>query len=310
MDAVELRSKFRGSMLGTGVGDALGRPLEEDVLRLPDEPLEFDGRYTDDTEMMIGVAESLVEVGGFDGEHMAKTFIKNYDPELDRTVRKYGSGPPAVFRMIMRGERWDAASRRLFGGEGSFGNGAAMRVAPVGLLYFDDPEALRRVAEQSSLITHAHPLGVEGAVVQAYAVALAVRAKPHSLDPREFLEELESFTREEVYREALRDAARLLDKRADRGEVVSTLGNSIEAFRSVPTAIYCFAANHESFERTVLYAVSLGGDTDTIGAMAGAISGAYLGEGKIPAEWVRRLENASYISHLADKLLELKLGKK
>ncbi|MBS7288482.1 MAG: ADP-ribosylglycohydrolase family protein [Candidatus Freyarchaeota archaeon] len=307
LDVAALRLKFRGSMLGTGVGDALGRPLEGGVFRLVVEQPEFDGRYTDDTEMMIGVAESLVEVGGFDGEHMARTFMRNYDPDLDRAVRRYGPGPPTVFRLIERGERWDAASRRLFGGEGSFGNGAAMRIAPVGLLYFDEPEALRKITEQSSLITHAHPLGVEGAVVQAYAVALAVKSKPPSLNPREFLEELEAFTREEVYREALREAALLLDERADRRKVVSALGNGVEAFRSVPTAIYCFAANAESFEKTVLYAISLGGDTDTIGAMAGAISGAYHGEEKIPSEWVRKLENADYIASLADRLLELKL---
>ncbi|MEM2360544.1 MAG: ADP-ribosylglycohydrolase family protein [Candidatus Jordarchaeales archaeon] len=300
-----LRSKFRGSMLGTGVGDALGRPLEEGVSPVGAPP-EFDGRYTDDTEMMIGVAESLVEVGGFDGEHMARTFIRNYDPELDKAVRKYGPGPPAIFRMIERGERWDVASRRLFGGVGSFGNGAAMRIAPVGLLYFDDPEMLRRVAEQSSLITHAHPLGVEGAVVQAYAVSLAVAAKPPNLNPREFLEMLRSFAREEVYREALGSAVRLLDEGADRRKVVSVLGNGVEAFRSVPTAIYCFAANTESFENAVLYAVSLRGDADTIGAMTGAISGAYHGEEKIPVEWVKKLEDAEYIASLADRLLELK----
>ncbi|MEM1658036.1 MAG: ADP-ribosylglycohydrolase family protein [Candidatus Jordarchaeales archaeon] len=296
-------------MLGTGVGDAVGRPLEGGPPLLVEEEPYFDGRYTDDTEMMIGVAESLIEVGGFDGEHMAKTFVKNYDPELDRLVRGYGAGPPMVFRMIERGERWDVAGRRLFGGEGSFGNGAAMRVAPVGLLYFDDPEELRVIAEKSSLITHAHPLGIEGAVVQAYAVSLAVKAKPPSLDPRDFLETLEAFTREEVYREALRNAVRLLERAADKREVVSVLGNGIEAFRSVPTAVYCFAANTGSFRKAVLYAVSLGGDTDTIGAMTGAISGAYHGEEGIPREWVRKLENSEYIALLADKLFELKLKK-
>lgn len=309
MDKEILLSKFRGSMLGAGVGDAVGRPLEGKPPRWVEDLPEFDGRYTDDTEMLIGVAESLVEVGGFDGEHMARTFIKNYDPELDRAVRGYGYGPPAVFRMIEQGEKWDTASRNLFCGVGSFGNGAAMRIAPVGLLYFDDPETLRRVAEQSSIITHAHPLGVEGAVVQAYAVSLAVKALPPRLDPRDFLEELEAFTREDVYRFALKEAIRLLDECADKRKVVSVLGNGVEAFRSVPTAIYCFAANVKSFEKTVCYAVSLGGDTDTIASMSGAISGAYHGKEKIPKKWVEKLENADYIELLADKLLKLRQKK-
>ncbi|MHA1606612.1 MAG: ADP-ribosylglycohydrolase family protein [Candidatus Freyarchaeota archaeon] len=301
---MNLKSKFRGSMLGTGVGDALGRPLEGRAFpclasgQLP----VFDGRYTDDTEMMIGVAESLIEKEGFDGEHMVKVFMRNYDP-----TRGYGPGPPAVFRMIMRGEPWDAASRMLFHGEGSYGNGAAMRVAPVGLLYFDDPETLRRVAYGSSLTTHAHRLGMEGAALQAYAVALAVRSKPPKLNPYDFLEELESFTVEDVYRSKLKAARRLLGEGAGKRRVVSSLGNSVEAFESVPTAIYSFAANSGSFKDAVVYAVSLGGDTDTIGAMTGAISGAYHGEEGIPEGWKSKLENGEYIAKLADKLFELKM---
>ena len=79
-------------------------------------------------------------------------------------------------------------------------------------------------------------------------------------------------------------------------------GHGVEAFNSVPTAIFAFLSHSQSFTSTVAYAVSLGGDTDTIASMAGAISGAYLGIGAIPTERQSNLENQDFISSLADKL--------
>jgi len=84
------------------------------------------------------------------------------------------------------------------------------------------------------------------------------------------------------------------------------LGNGIEAFNSVPSAIYSFLIHHDSFAQAVIYAVSLGGDTDTIGAMTGAIAGAYLGVEAIPNQWRDKLENRLYIAELAEKLWQLK----
>jgi len=95
--------------------------------------------------------------------------------------------------------------------------------------------------------------------------------------------------------------SRLLNE-PDRAKVVAELGNGIEAFNSVPTAIHSFLSQPQSFARAVLHAISLGGDTDTIGAMTGAISGAYLGFDLIPSGWRDRLENRLYIEELAERL--------
>ncbi|MCK4721865.1 MAG: ADP-ribosylglycohydrolase family protein, partial [Dehalococcoidia bacterium] len=84
------------------------------------------------------------------------------------------------------------------------------------------------------------------------------------------------------------------------------LGHGIEAFNSVPTAIYSFLTHSRSFAGAILYAISLGGDTDTIAAMTGAISGAYLGIEAIPETWKQRLENREYIEELAEKLWLIK----
>lgn len=307
----DLRDRFAGSLLGTALGDALGasgwgraiaRRRAADVGAQPTAILS----YTDDTHMTIGVAESLIERRGLDVDHMAARFAENYERE---PYRGYGPGPPRIFRMMRAGIDWREAARSVYPG-GSFGNGAAMRAAPLGLFYNDDLRALKRAVEEASRITHAHPLGIEGAVLQAAAVALAARsgARPH-LDPRDFLGALEGIVSQGIYLKKLEAIDRLLREGPDPRRAVLELGNGVEAFNSVPTAILSFLANLESFPRAVLFAIGLGGDTDTIGAMTGAISGAYLGAEGIPRGWLARLEDADRLERLAQALFEAKYGR-
>ncbi|NIP66942.1 hypothetical protein GWN63_02840 [Candidatus Bathyarchaeota archaeon] len=297
-----LRSKFVGCLVGSALGDALGNTYEG--LRTPEVKMEdFSGRWTDDTHLMIGVAESLIRNKGFNARHMAETFIRNYDEE---PWRGYGPGPPRVFKWIKSGVAWSKAAKRLYGGAGSYGNGAAMRVAPVGIFYYDDVKRLRAVSNAQSRITHTHELGMEGAALQAYAVALATKAEASSkLDLSAFLSELQGFACNEVYEQKLRKIQGLLDEKSKR-RVTRELGNSVTAHNSVPTAIYSFLRNRHSLKKSVLYAISLGGDTDTIGAMTGAISGAYHGEEAIPECWKNGLESREHIEMLARKLWRIK----
>ncbi len=312
VDKKLLKSKFLGALVGTAVGDALGMPVEgydpkqiqlkygkiREMLsgKLPA------GSYTDDTEMMIGVAESLIENRGFNGEHMAKTFIKNFD-----SSRGYGFGVQIVLQLISEGESWEEAAKNLFGGVGSYGNGAAMRIAPVSIFYYDNFDELKKTAIKTAKITHTHPLGVEGAVLQAYAIALALNQHPlKNLDIENFLQTLQNFVKSEVYKNKIKKIKLLLSKKTSKWEVIFLLGNGIEAFNSVPTAIYSFLANYKSFEDAVTYAVNLGGDTDTLGAMTGAISGAYHGFEAIPKRWLNKLENLDYLKSLAEKIWEIK----
>ena len=307
-----LKSKFLGALVGTAVGDALGMPFEgydpkyiqsrygevKDMFpgKLPA------GSYTDDTEMMIGVAESLIENCGFNGEHMAKTFIKNFN-----SSRGYGFGVQIVLKLISEGESWENAAENLFGGIGSYGNGAAMRIAPVSIFYYDNFDELIKIAVKTAKITHTHPLGVEGAVLQAYAIALALNQHPlKNLNIENFLQSLQNLAKSETYKNKIKKIKVLLNKKTSKWEVIFLLGNGIEAFNSVPTAIYSFLANHKNFEDAVTYAVNLGVDTDTIGAMTGAISGAYHGFEAIPKKWLNKLENLNHIKNLAEKIWEIK----
>ncbi len=302
---IDLKAKFRGALLGSAVGDALGAPVEgypmEKVLSVYARGWQMiHGRYTDDTEMMIGVAESLIENKGFNGADMALKFINNYNVD-----RGYGPGSKEVLRRIRGGESWAEAAGKLFGGKGSYGNGAAMRIAPVGLFYFDVPDVLREIAYKSANITHSHVLGKAGAALQAFAVAFAVRGQKGDM-----LLELKESVKTEMYKGKIETIKALLDEGAAEKRVVSELGNGVEAFESVPTAIYSFL-RAGNFEDSVTYAVSLGGDTDTIGAMTGAISGAYYGEAAIPKEWMEQLEAGEkgrrYIKKLAADLCQIKL---
>lgn len=276
--------------MGLAVGDSLG-VAKEGISELF-EVKELGRSYTDDTAMMIGVAESLLACAGFDFEHMAETFLRNYERE---PWRGYGYGPQMVFRIMRREGIREGLDRRCFP-SGSFGNGAAMRVAPVGLFFFDDVEKLREVAYMQSKITHSHPLAAEGAAVVAYAVKLALEGEK----PR-FVERLSEFIREEAFRHKIEAISSLMSKKNQREWIVEHLGNGVEALNSVPTAVFSFLCT-DSFEDALLYAVSLGGDADTIGAMTGAISGAYYGVAGIPERWLEKLEKREYISSLAERL--------
>jgi len=195
------------------------------------------------------------------------------------------------------------AARSLFGGTGSLGNGASMRIAPVGL-YFRGSEDLYEKARESAEVTHAHPVGIDGAAVQAWAVAKAVGLDPGERFPLgEFLEGLESFSRTSEIRNKMKLVKRTIEEDCSPPLAAKILGKGVAADESMPFALYSFLRYPSSFEECLFCAILNGGDRDTLGAMACAISGAYLGIDAIPMAWREKLENRSYIEKLALSLL-------
>jgi poly(ADP-ribose) glycohydrolase ARH3 len=299
-----LKDRFEGCLLGLAVGDALGGkfeaqsahairarlPTAERLIAYPQEEIW----YTDDTQMAIGVAEALVERGEVVEEVLCRAFVANYVPS-----RGYGRGARAVLDAMEEGRDYRQVAEEHFPG-GSFGNGAAMRVAPVGLVFRDDPPRLWQQARLSALPTHRHPLGVEGAQLLALAVALCSRAERFDRDG--FFTELLAACESAEYRARLEEA-----RRVQTPDDLAGLGNRIEALHSVPTAIASFALTPESFESTISNVIFLGGDTDTLAAMAGALSGAYLGASRLPGRLVGLLESSpkgrEYLRQLAGQLL-------
>jgi poly(ADP-ribose) glycohydrolase ARH3 len=314
--------KFQGALLGTFVGDALGMPVEgmdhDAILAKYEGPIRDmepgrlrAGSYTDDTEMMIGLAEALADKGEVDCAVIGERFVDNFHAE-----RGYGPATKKVIAELQKGAKWDEPGRKVYDGAGSFGNGAPMRIAPLGCFFFDRLDMIREAAEACSSITHTHPLGMEGGVVQALAVALAVGMDPvKRFAPVEFADILLNFTNKADYLKPLASVREFLKrkKRPEVHEVVKVVGNDVKAYTSCPAAIYSFLRNWASFELTVVYAVNLGGDTDTIGAMAGALAGGYHGVDAIPRRWLEALDNEGkgrdYVMELGKRLWETKSTK-
>lgn len=301
-----LKDRFEGCLLGLAVGDALGGkfeaqsadairsrfPTAESLIAYPQEEIW----YTDDTQMTIGVTEALIERGEVVEEVLCSAFVANYVPS-----RGYGRGARAVLEAMEEGRDYRQVAERHFPG-GSFGNGAAMRVAPIGLLFRNDRRRLWHQARLSALPTHLHPLGIEGAQLLALAVALC--SSMEGFDPAGFFAELLAACESEEYKTKLQAAAKV----QTLGDL-AVLGNRIEALHSVPTAIASFALTPESFETTISNVIFLGGDTDTLAAMAGALSGSYLGAGHLPGRLVGLLENSpkgqKYLWQLAGRLFDV-----
>ena len=301
--SVTTENRFRGCLLGLALGDALGGRFEAQTAthirgRYPTVERLIDSGtdelwYTDDTQMAIGIAETLATHSSIIEEHLCEAFVANYVPS-----RGYGRGARTILDAMEDGRDYKGVANSYFPG-GSYGNGAAMRVAPVGLFFRDELSAVHEQARLSALPTHVHPLGIEGAQILALAVAIA--SQMEAFDHATFFGELAARCLAPEFSEKMERASSVASV-----DELELLGNGIEALESVPTAIACFSLNPNSYELTIGNAILLGGDTDTIAAMAGAISGAYNGQDAIPANLLGRLEESpkgrNYIGNLANRL--------
>jgi poly(ADP-ribose) glycohydrolase ARH3 len=307
-----LRDAFRGALLGSLAGDALGTPVagvsgarirreRGEVREMLEHPRHGKGAYGHDTQAAIVLAELLAEGDGFDPRRFAEGLAAAYDP-----ARSWGRGSREVIRRLRSGEPWERAAEGA-NPRGSFANGAAARVHPVALLLHHDPLRLERLAEETAMVSHPHPLGVAGTLLQARQVALALDRRDETVDPIGVAVELRGVTRSAEFRQKLRMVEDCLEHGATPDFVHDRLGSSPSALGSVATALYAFLAHLGSFEDAVAFAVSLGGDAPSLGAMTGAIAGAWHGVGAIPRPWRTALEEgergATHVEGLADRLL-------
>lgn len=298
-----LEDRAQGALAGLAIGDAFGAPFEgsrhvemEAVDRLLNEGGGL--RYTDDTAMAMVLARSLIERGGLDGQHLLASFADEYE---DEPWRGYGAGPPRIFAMLDDGVPWDEAAGRLFGGDGSFGNGGAMRVTPVAVFAAGDLARTARIARGSAAVTHTHPAGMDGAAAQACAVG-AVLAGTSEHGPDAVLDEVSAQVDDEELATRLQRIRELLPSPSP-SDIAGELGNGVTAMESVPAAICAALANLDDVAGTLRCALEVGGDTDTIAAMAASVTGANVGLGSLPPGFLRRAEGASELAELAGDLL-------
>ncbi|SBT67487.1 ADP-ribosylglycohydrolase [Micromonospora sediminicola] len=285
----------RDALAGLSVGDALGsrffvpgrRPADLAEGRLPAPPWE----WTDDTEMACSVVAELAAAGRIDRDRLALAFAQRCEP-----YRGYGPGAVTILRLIRTGTPWPVAAASAFDGQGSCGNGAAMRVAPLGAWHAD---SIRRAAEQAHAcaeVTHAHPEGVAGAVAVAVAASLAARARLDGVrpEPARLLTAVAGALDPagEVHR-GVRRAAALLGRPA--AEVVEALGNGsrVTAQDTVPFTLWVAATLLHDYPAAVRACVEAGGDVDTTAAIVGGIVAAHTGVGTpggVPEGWLTARE--------------------
>lgn len=273
------------SLDGLSVGDAFGElffrrcsPFETTFADLPQTIWE----WTDDTHMALSIVEILKDFGQIDQDELAKLFAKRY--KLD-PGRGYAGGAHRLLRKVASGSKWREIAPTLFG-NGSYGNGAAMRVAPIGGYFFNDINRVAKEAELSAEVTHSHPEGKAGAIAVAVAAAIAT-SRPY---PRgnEFLKAVVPHIPEGMVKSGIELAMQIpsdaiSDAMRQRGS-----GEKVSAQDTVPFCLWSVAHHLDNFE-TALWNTAKGlGDVDTTCAIVGGIVA--LSAPEIPETWLARRE--------------------
>ncbi len=343
----QLIDRACGCIVGLALGDAMGAPIEglsaAEIMRrqgevtgffemqtrpsedvpAPQSRYRMKAAYTDDTQLTLAVLDSLVLCKGFNADHLAGQFARltgDREGSLAWVLRGSGRSTRAAMERIRGGAGWRES------GVPSPSDGAAMRVAPIGLFFRDDREALLLASIQQAMITHRDPRAMPSAAAIASAVAtlvgepseggLEVDAFMHGLiEDVRHAEELVSAELAsgktpqpdrsmstilaEVHQHLDLPDADVLAHIAARADPLTerkiTHGTESFCLAAVPSSIFFLVRHAASFERVIISAINAGKDTDTVGAMAGALAGAYLGHRAVPLDWVLELRNGDQI---------------
>ncbi|MCE7011125.1 ADP-ribosylglycohydrolase family protein [Kibdelosporangium philippinense] len=275
------------SLFGLAVGDAFGAQIllpgdHPTVLerRLPAAPWE----WTDDTEMACCIYQTLTRYGQIDQDALAMSFATHFTAE-----RGYGSAAERMLLRYRKGDSWREVAPSMFGGKGSWGNGAAMRVAPLGAWYGPNLDAVVTEAAKSALVTHNHPEGVAGAI--AVAVAAAIASTAPNISSGEFLQAVVTRVPDSQVRSGIHTAYELLSTDDPRiaGERLG-IGHGVSAQDTVPLALWLAARNLNSFEDAMWTAARVAADLDTVCAITGGIIAAGPGSVTVQPAWLRACE--------------------
>lgn len=314
---ISQQSRFRGVLLGTAVGDAVGLPAEGISRRLVAKRFPRPWRHrllwrygmlSDDTEQTLLLSQALLA----------------YPDSPQRFARHLGWGL-RLWLMLLPAGIGIATGRAIFrlwvgfsphrSGVNSAGNGATMRVAPVGALFNNDEQRMAEYVSASTLITHRDPRAYIGALAVARVCGWSLRTEATTapgLD--QYMDMLRSCGEENDEWQQLMDAMHqglaegiAVQQFADR--LGQQKGISGYVFRTVPMALFAWYRHFGNFEETVSSVLDCGGDTDTAGAIVGAMAGAVVGEEGIPQEWVSGIRDwprgTTLITQVADRLATL-----
>jgi ADP-ribosyl-[dinitrogen reductase] hydrolase len=314
MDSNVLVSRFTGSIVGFAVGDALGMPaqfLTRDQIRRyygkaisgftkahKGHASDFlpAGSFTDDTQMMLATAECLIECRKMDPARQADSLLAwylNTDPHrtpMNANLR--------ACKHLSVGKPW------IKSGVFSDGCGAAVRMPPIGLLFYRCPEALVRAAADDCMITHTEPRALAGAVAVACLTSRLVQSTEHCLPGNQVLETADRVADiDKDIAAMLRWVTQIVHIPPE--EALFEIGTSSDTIETVSAAIYCFLKYPRNFSHAVLSAVNVGDAADSISALAGNFVGAFSGIEAIPEQWQRNVESADLLRGIAKSLADL-----
>lgn len=281
------RLSLEGLSIGDGFGDRFFMHTDSAMAMirsraLPKAPWDF----TDDTNMALSIYESLRLHNEIDQNALAASFARHYDSR-----RGYG---PAMHRLLGRiggGDQWQIVASELFDGQGSYGNGAAMRVAPIGAYFAPDMDRVVEQARKSAEITHAHPEGIAGAIAVAIAAACAVNLQATPPPTRaDFIDMILPYVPDSEVKSGIRRARDIQSNEVDH--VIGMIGNGyqISAQDTVPFTLWCMGEQLNNFEGAMWLTASGLGDVDTNCAIVGGVVALYVRHDGIPTDWLQMRE--------------------
>lgn len=316
-----MSKKKSAVLLGKAIGDSMGMQFETKKWNDP-AILNWDGKsygssefhklnagsYTDDTHMAIALAQSILTNKKFDPNLTANFYWLWYKgPNFcgaGQTTRR-------ALADLDSGVPWYES-----GELGAVGNGTAMRVAPLGVFFRDEPTKLIKAAKLDAIITHNSHEAQQGSIAMAMGVALLLKGIKKEeiiesikrvLEPSRVLDNINLITTNKLIYDTIKNKNYDVELDKNGGNRIISqliLGNRYTVIEAVARAYYVFIATH-SFKEAIELAIRGGGDTDTVAAMVGALCGAYYEFDSIPAEYINPLNNKDLIIELDNQLAQI-----
>lgn len=320
MEEARKNDKMRGAFVGLAVGDALGAPVQ--FLERGTFPRVTGmrggafgtlpaGTYTDDTAMALCLAESLYRLRRCDAddqmERYADWILYGHMSSIDQAFDIGQCTMTAIYAYLRARKAGTHEPGRRYGCtyDQSAGNGSIMRLAPVPIvtLALDFTTAMHWAAT-SSRVTHAHPEAVDGARFLTALVrsALIVDGGERPDADRRWVIDSQGYVTNFLATDKIKGLVDELGKL--EAAKVRTVPDSTYVYDTLKAAVWAFV-NTTSFEECLLTAVNLGGDADSIGAVAGQIAGAFYGYSAIPGKWIDVLARRTLVEDAATRLAEL-----
>jgi ADP-ribosylglycohydrolase len=306
--------KFQASLLGFAIGDALASPIEDVIpdyvqggqrvltytKAAPSHPLVHlePGQYSDETQTMLILAESLVQTKGFHIDDVAHRFVDWFQTQKFRSAWRFpGNTTMKACRKLTSGTPWNQA------GFPSAGIGACVRTVPLCLAFWRSPTLLRDSLEKSCRITHTDTKVLASSMVLATAIRMGLEGSEPAADVlvNSAIEKAQVYSTEIVRKlKTMKDCLRM-----ETPAALANIGTSGFCFEAVCAALFLFLRSPKRFDDLIIEAANVGGDSDAIAAMAGAMFGAFNGLAVISEKWIRPLEQSERIKQLGCDLYRL-----